>query len=282
VLTKLIIKHFNDSIQQIFALLIELCKNYKPLKMDFQKFNIRGSFLLLAIILLASCQSSKGDKTGSEYMPDMAHSVAYEANVYTYYGLNTWGEKEDYHTYAQPRLPVNGTVARGAFESDDLFTLPKVNSVPYHYADNDDDRERAIAEIIVNPYPISDENLKMGKELYEIFCGICHGPKADGGGYLARDDGGKYPVVPANLLLDEHVEASVGRIYHSIMYGKGLMGAYKDKLNYKERWQVIHYIRSLQAASVNKEYNASVNEFRSSEAAPAGKPVSADETVFVD
>lgn len=44
------------------------------------------------------------------------------------------------------------------------------------------------------------------------------------------------------------------------------MGAYADKLSYNERWNVIHYIRSLQAASKNLKYSESENTFSGSQA----------------
>ena len=37
------------------------------------------------------------------------------------------------------------------------------------------------------------------------------------------------------------------------------MGAYNDKLSYEERWQVIHYIRSLQAKELKVEYTQLLN-----------------------
>jgi hypothetical protein len=37
------------------------------------------------------------------------------------------------------------------------------------------------------------------------------------------------------------------------------MGGYSDKLSYEERWQVIHYIRSLQASSKALFYNEKMN-----------------------
>ena len=37
------------------------------------------------------------------------------------------------------------------------------------------------------------------------------------------------------------------------------MGGYSDKLSYEERWQVIQYIRSLQAASKKLEYSEKLN-----------------------
>ena len=39
------------------------------------------------------------------------------------------------------------------------------------------------------------------------------------------------------------------------------MGPYSDKLNYQERWEVIHYIRSLQAGTKKLEYTATSNTF---------------------
>lgn len=74
------------------------------------------------------------------------------------------------------------------------------------------------------------------------------------GGYLVRDDG-KYPAQPAILVSDEFIAASNGRFYHAIMHGKNVMGAYSDKLSYKERWEVIQYIRSLQAQAKGLKYD---------------------------
>lgn len=219
-------------------------------------------------IFLISCQQPGGNTTGSEYMPDMAHSVAYEANTYAYYYNNRWGSKEDLHAMVQPRLPIAGTIARGiqggmvGFGSTNshLSVAMHANGAqPYYYEDTEEDRTRAIAEIIQNPYPITEAGLSRGKNLYNIYCAICHGEKADGAGYLLRDDGGKYPVQPANFVSDEFVTASNGRFYHGIIYGKNLMSGYADKLSYEERWQVIHYIRSLQAASKKLEYNEKMN-----------------------
>ena len=195
-------------------------------------------------------------------MPDMFHSIAYEANVHQYYSLNTWGTEQEYRQYAGPRLPVAGTVPRGAAgaSTQQLESWMPVNGfVPYYYGDDEDERARAGAEIVTNPFAITDAAISKGKGLYDIYCGICHGEKGDGGGYLLRDDGGKYPAQPANFLLPEFIAASEGRYYHSLMYGKNVMGAYADKLSYEERWQVIHYIRSLQAKELGLTYSSQGN-----------------------
>ena len=227
------------------------------------------SAVVITICLFSACQQPGGNSTGSEYMPDMAHSVAYETNYYSYYYHNTWGTEDEYYKMAGPRQPVKGTIARSAVGTS------KTNALNYPYDDTEEERTRAIAQIIENPYSITDSGLAEGKELYNVMCGICHGEKGDGLGYLVRDDGGKYPAAPANFLLEEHLSASNGRYYHAIMYGKNVMGAYKDKLSYEERWNVIHYIRSMQAKELKVEYNQMANTLNTVDR-PAGEIVSVE------
>ncbi|MFT4536200.1 MAG: mono/diheme cytochrome c family protein [Saprospiraceae bacterium] len=218
--------------------------------MNIKKYIFLG--VVAVMLSLQSCQQAGVNNTGSEYMPDMGHSVAYEANYYNYYYYNTWGSEEEYYQFAQPKLPVNGTVPRRG--NGNGFNLPTQGSVPYYYRDTEEERTRAITEIIDNPLPITEAGLDEGKELYVVFCATCHGEKADGNGYLVRD-GGAYPAQPANFLLEEHLKASNGRYYHAIMHGKNVMGGYSDKISYEERWNVIHYIRSLQAKELKLTYS---------------------------
>jgi len=253
-----------------------------PQDMKSIKSNIRYLALYVVVALFMACQQPGVNSTGSEYMPDMGHSIAYEANHYNYYYQNTWGTEDEYYSYAKPREPVSGTIARGnaggVAPTESSIAFAPNGAVPYYYGDNDAERERAIAEVINNPYPITESGLAVGKDLYTIFCGICHGAKGDGAGHLARD-GSPYPVIPANMLLPEFISSSNGRYYHAIYYGKNKMGAYKDKLSYEERWQVIHYIRSLQAKELKVEYNQVLNTLNDIDR-PAG--VKAEEVVMVD
>ena len=115
--------------------------------MIIKKHIYLASFCLL--LFVTSCQQPGGDSTGSEFMPDMAHSVAYEANYYNYYYNNTWGSQDAYYEFAMPRLPVNGTIPRGYAggveahqTSDNDVYIPMNGATPYYYEDTEEERTR--------------------------------------------------------------------------------------------------------------------------------------------
>jgi mono/diheme cytochrome c family protein len=235
--------------------------------------------IVLFAYLFAVCSPAGGNKTGHEYMPDMVHSIAYEANVITDYKYNTWDKQSIFSKaeLSRPRYSVDGTIPRGytavAYQgaqaldyvrgknSSNAVAAPVNAFVPFYYGNTEDERKRATAEITANPFPITQEGLDRAKPLYNIYCGVCHGDKGDGQGALLTVPDSKYPAQPANFLNDEFINASNGRYYFAIMHGKNVMGPYPDKLNYEERWQVIHYIRSLQAKSKNLVYSETANTF---------------------
>lgn len=255
------------------------------------KMNVvsRVIYLVSAVVLIGSaysCQQAGGNKTGSEFIPDMTHSVAYEANVLTNYSLNTW-DKESVRSrweLSQPRVPVSGTVPRGyaaignydlrfpsaveavlqtaqKLQKNDGRTVYQPNGhVPYFYAATEEGRLEAIAKVRYNPFPITTEGIARGQQLFTIYCAICHGDKGDGNGYIVTGPQSKYLAQPANLMNPQFINDSNGRLYHAIVYGRNLMGSHADKLSFEERWQVIHYLRQLQAKSIKVNYNEDVNE----------------------
>ena len=234
--------------------------------------NLIFVFCFSVILFASSCSKSSGENTGTEYMPDMYHSIAYEANLYDYYYYNTWGTEDEYYKSAQPRKPVKGTIPRGAAggtsakfingtASKNAIAIPASGHVPYYYENTEEERTRASAEIINNPFPITDHGLESGADLYTKFCAICHGDKGDGNGWLVDEanPAAAYPAAPAVLTDTKFVTASNGQLYHAIIHGKNVMGGYGDKMSYEERWNVIHHIRALQATATEKEYNANIN-----------------------
>lgn len=243
-----------------------------------------------AVTAFQSCSPAGGVNTGHEYMPDMGHPLTYEANVYDDYAYNSWNTKErsviDRKTLSGLNRPVAGTIPRGYVgvgaedeakhllvsgqSSNSAIRTPMNGNVPYYYGDSEEERTRATKDMVLNPFPITKVGLAKGKELYNIYCGICHGEKGDGNGYLVSESNtnAKYPAQPANFMKDEFLASNNGRYYHAIMYGKNVMQQHRDKLSYEERWQVIHYIRSMQAGTKSLKYDDSENTFLPAAATP--------------
>lgn len=240
---------------------------------------ILGAVVGIAFLALmfSVCSPAGKNKTGHEYMPDMAHPVSYEANVYSAYGYNHW-DSESVFTKAQlsaPRTKVNGTIARGAtgvYYTDasaldvvrgkiasNAIAAPVNGEAPFYFANTEEERVRCEKEMVSNPFPITNSGLEKAKPLYDIYCGICHGEKGDGQGWLVTMPDSKYPAQPKNLISDEMIAAGNGRYYFAMMYGKNVMGGYSDKLSFEERWQVMHYIRSLQAKAKGLKYDEKMN-----------------------
>ncbi len=238
-----------------------------------------GAIIGIALFawLFSLCSPAGKNKTGHEYFPDMYHPVTYEANTYSDYFWNTWDKKSLFQKaeLSQPHGKVEGTVPRGytgvyyagAAELDVIrgknapnAIAAQVNGqVPFYYENTEDDRLRCEQEIKDNPFPITKAGLDKAKPLYDIYCGICHGEKGDGQGWLVTMPDTKYPAQPKNLIGDDMINSGNGRFYFGIMYGRNVMSSYADKLSFEERWQVIHYIRSLQAKTKGLVYNETAN-----------------------
>ncbi|MCH2021459.1 MAG: cytochrome c [Saprospiraceae bacterium] len=219
-------------------------------------------FIITASIIVSSCGLPNGNFPGSEYMPDMAHSIAYEATVNSYYYQNTWGGEDAYRLMAKSRKPVKGTIARGflPFKYQNLEDF-RTSADETHVVLQEKVRTLIMEDpTIVNPIkPTSADELgsllQKGADLYSVACQVCHGEEGDGNGVLYNDGNGKYTAKPANFLSEDFLDAPDGQFINAIMHGKGMMQSHSDKLTPDERWTVIHYIRSLQAVKKGAEYN---------------------------
>ncbi len=244
--------------------------------------------ILLFAWLFSVCSPAGKNKTGHEYMPDMYHPVSYETNLYSAYSWNHW-DNESVFTKAElsrPRHRVDGTIPRGMTavyysgnaaldmirgkNANNAIAAQVNGAAPFYYENTEEERIRCQQEMVRNPFPITKNGLDRAKVLYEIYCGICHGNDGGGNGALVATE--KYPAQPKNLLADDMLTATDGRYYFAIMYGKNVMGAYSEKLSYEERWQVIHYIRSLQAKSKKLEYSETANTLSAAQVPPPAAP----------
>lgn len=130
------------------------------------------------------------------------------------------------------RLPVAGTIAHGAPYQDWPIYTGRVTGLT-NYVDN-------------IPVPVTEQLMARGKQRYEINCLPCHGPQADGNGITK-----KYGMaVVANLHDKRIVVMPDGEIFHTITYGKGLMGAYASTVVPEDRWAIIAYLRALHRAQL--------------------------------
>ena len=108
---------------------------------------------------------------------------------------------------------------------------------------------------VKNPLPpLTGKDSLEASRLFNINCAICHGAGAQGNGPISTS--GKIGGI-ANLTLPNYVAMADGTMFHSIYYGKNLMGSYASQLSRKQRWQIVQYIRTLQPKAGAAETAAS-------------------------
>lgn len=151
-----------------------------------------------------------------QYFPNMYESVGYE----------TYQESDAFANGQEAQIPAKGTLKRGF--------------VPYGLPNSNEGYE---ASKLVTTARIDSTvvDMEKSKELYNIYCAICHGEKGNGKGYLVERE--KILGVPSYA--DRTV--TVGSIYHVLTYGLNSMGAYSNQLNQKERWMVSQYVLKLKS-----------------------------------
>lgn len=172
---------------------------------------------------LTACNSGgKRKNPGKAYAMDMAYSRAYDA--YT--------ENPNFADSQSSRLPVPGTVARG-------------HALPDHMIEGDTNAYKSFTTTV----KFSDDEIKEGGRLFNIYCGICHGTALDGNGPLYADGNGKFAAAPANLMGPNYIKMPVGQMYAAIKFGKNMMGSYASQVDIKQRWQIIAYIKKQQSGN---------------------------------
>lgn len=91
------------------------------------------------------------------------------------------------------------------------------------------------------PVPVTREMLELGRQRFDVVCGVCHGPVGDGDTLVARNMSLRPP--PS---LHLKVQNPDGWFYQVIAQGFGLMPSYASHLTVEERWAVVAYLRALQ------------------------------------
>ena len=173
------------------------------------------TLLVCITMLVSSCKNNSAPNY--QYFPNMYESVGYE----------TYAESAAFKDGKEGQLPAAGSIKRGF--------------VPYEYENSTAGYELAKLN---SKSPLDTVSLKeydKSKELYGIYCAICHGDAGNGQGKLVTQ--GKYLGIPnyKDRVITE------GSVYHVLTYGLNSMGSYANQLNQHERWLVSKYVLELKA-----------------------------------
>ena len=99
------------------------------------------------------------------------------------------------------------------------------------------------------PIEANEENIKLGKAKYEIYCSACHGYSGFGDGLVSKRAASLAQdtwTPPSSLHLDRIQKQPVGQIFHTISKGQGKMASYASSITPQERWSIVLYVRALQ------------------------------------
>jgi len=155
------------------------------------------------------------------------------------------------------RLPVAETQARG-FNVDGKRQIGGIPEYEfggqggYYYTGQVGDYYGTGMPDELNLTPETAESfIRHGEERYGIYCAVCHGDSGNGNGITNRYG---VPVVGnqnAKLNVISSESYPDGRLYNTITHGKGLMGGYGSNIPVRDRWAIIAYIHTLQAAKAS-------------------------------
>ena len=155
-------------------------------------------------------------KPNYQFFPNMYEAVSYE----------TYSEHNVFKGGVEAQIPAKGSIKRG-------FVPYEIPNTPEGYA--------LAKATLKSPLDSTAINQDKAKELYTVYCAICHGDKGDGKGNLVVKE--KFLGVPSY----KDREITDGSIFHVVTYGLNSMGSHANQLSQEERWQVTDYVLKLKA-----------------------------------
>lgn len=196
--------------------------------------------LLAGVLLAAGSRGHRFTQPPIEILPDMDHQakIKYQAG------------SEFFADGVGSRLPVSHTVPMGhEIPASPVSALSEEETKQVAYFTTG-----RFGDFWGNGLPASitvDEAfLATGEEYYGIYCTVCHGETGNGKGPTSQ-----FGIAnAANFHTPDFVNAESpayrtdGSIFDTITHGKGLMGSYGANITPHERWAIVAYIRTLQAA----------------------------------
>ena len=203
---------------------------------------VKSLFIGFSVAALLTACGAGGDNQGTEYAPNMYHSVAYEPySQIVDEDAGRWLTSIDYpdgHAEFFNSNKFNPNRMNMREPAPNTVSRNKHGWLPYRYGK---DSLAYAAATVKNPLDSTAAVVAEGKLLYEMYCDHCHGAKGQGDGKVAD----KYAGV-ANLKGDALKNISEGHIFHVITHGKGLMWAHGSQINPEDRWKIAKYVKALQ------------------------------------
>ena len=178
---------------------------------------MKSLYKIVALVGLSIMSTSCFDKSKPNYQffPNMYEAVSYE----------TYSESSAFKNGKEGQLVPEGAIKRG-------FVPYEIENTPEGYA---------LSKSLKSPLDSLSQNSEKGKELYNIYCAICHGEKGNGKGKLVERE--KFLGVPSYA----DREITQGSIFHVVTYGLNSMGSHANQLSQEERWQVADYVLKLKS-----------------------------------
>ncbi|WP_338409327.1 cytochrome c [uncultured Flavobacterium sp.] len=164
-------------------------------------------------IMVISCKDNL--KPNYQFFPNMYQSVGYE----------TYAESNAFKNGKEGQLVPEGAIKRG-------FVPYEIPNTPEGYA---------LSKTMGSSLDSMALNPEKGKELFNIYCAVCHGEKGNGKGILVERE--KFLGVPSY----KDREVTAGSIFHVVTYGLNSMGSHANQLSQQERWQVADYVIKLKS-----------------------------------
>lgn len=179
---------------------------------------MKSLYKIVAVVGLSFMATSCFDKAKPNYQffPNMYEAVSYE----------TYSEHNVFKGGVEAQIPAKGSIKRG-------FVPYEIPNTPEGYA--------LAKATLKSPLDSTAINQDKAKELYTVYCAICHGDKGDGKGNLVVKE--KFLGVPSY----KDREITDGSIFHVVTYGLNSMGAHANQLSQEERWVVADYVLKLKA-----------------------------------
>lgn len=181
---------------------------------------VKITLLFGLAVSVTSCFDSKSPNY--QFFPNMYQSTGYE----TYAESEAFKGRNQLQGQTAQEPPV-GTVKRG-------FEI-------YDYENSTAGYELAKLNLKSPLDSITEKQAAKGKELFDIYCAICHGEQGNGKGKLVERE--KFLGVPsyADRVITE------GSVFHVITYGLNSMGSHANQLSQQERWLVTDYVLQLKS-----------------------------------